>query len=182
VHVALIGGSFNPPHVGHLWAATYVRAVEPVDEVWLMPALHHPFGKALISFEHRLAMCERLCRDAPTWLKAVDVERQAGGQGWTVETLAFLRQRHPDWAFSLVIGSDILQDLPSWREFDRIKTMAQVLVIQRAGHPSDKAKGPPMAEISSSEIRADFAAGRRAEDRVPRSVLAYIEANHLYGL
>jgi nicotinate-nucleotide adenylyltransferase len=82
----------------------------------------------------------------------------------------------------LVIGSDILQDLPSWREFDRIKTLARVLVIQRAGHPSEKAKGPPMAEISSSEIRADFAAGRRAEDRVPRSVLAYIEANHLYGL
>lgn len=181
MHVALIGGSFNPPHVGHLWAATYVRAVEPVDEVWLMPAFHHPFGKTLLSFEHRLAMCERLCADASGWLKAVDVERQAGGQGWTVETLTFLVQRHPGWRFSLVIGSDILKDLPNWRAFDRIQKLAEVIVIQRAGHPSEKAKGPPMAEISSSEIRRAFAEGRVPDDRVPRRVLAYIKENALYA-
>lgn len=176
-----MGGSFNPPHVGHLWAATYVHAVEPVDEVWLMPAFHHPFGKTLIAFDHRLAMCERLCADTSGWLKAVDVERQAGGQGWTVETLTFLRQQHPGWTFSLVIGSDILKDLPSWRDFDRIQQLAKVIVIQRAGHPSAKAKGPAMAEISSSEIRQNFAEGRVPADRVPRSVLAYIEAKHLYS-
>lgn len=181
MHVALIGGSFNPPHVGHLWAATYVRAVEPVDEVWLMPAFQHPFGKQLVSFEHRLAMCERLCADASGWLKAVDVERQVGGQGWTVETLGFLHRHHPDWTFSLVIGSDILKDLPSWRDFHRIRQLARVIVVHRAGYPAPEAKGPPMAEISSSEIRHQLAQGARPDDRVPRAVLAYIEAHGLYG-
>ena len=57
MHVALIGGSFNPPHVGHLLAAHFVRATEPVDEVWLVPADEHPFGKPLAPFEHRLRMC-----------------------------------------------------------------------------------------------------------------------------
>lgn len=180
MHVALIGGSFNPPHVGHLWAATYVRAVEPVDEVWLMPAFHHPFGKPLLAFEHRLAMCERLCEDASGWLKAVDVERQVGGHGWTVETLQWLRARHPDWMFSLVIGSDILKDLPQWRDFDRIRQLSHVVVIHRAGYPAPEAKGPPMAEISSSEIRQDFAAGRDPEDRVPRRVLDYIRQHGLF--
>ena len=69
MHVALLGGSFNPPHVGHLLAAHYVRATQGVDEVWLMPAYHHPFGKALADFEHRAAMCELLCLDASGWLR-----------------------------------------------------------------------------------------------------------------
>lgn len=180
MHVALIGGSFNPPHVGHLWAATYVRAVEPVDEVWLMPAFVHPFGKQLVPFEHRLAMCEALCQDTAGWLKAVDVERHVGGQGWTVQTLEWLRARHPGWTFTLVIGSDILRDLPKWRDFDRIRELAQVSVIQRAGYPAPEAKGPPMAEISSSELREDFARGIEPSDRVPRTVLAYIRAHQLY--
>ena len=64
MQVALLGGSFNPPHVGHLLAAQYVRATQGVDEVWLMPAYRHPFGKALESFEHRVRMCELLCQDS----------------------------------------------------------------------------------------------------------------------
>ena len=85
--VALLGGSFNPPHVGHLLAAHVVRALEPVDQVWFVPAAHHPFGKPLIDFAHRLAMCELMCRDASGWLAASDVEGSLGGNGYTVDTL-----------------------------------------------------------------------------------------------
>ena len=79
--VALLGGSFNPPHLGHLLAAHVVRALEPVDEVWFVPAAHHPFGKPLIDFSHRLAMCELMCRDAAGWLAASDIEASLGGRG-----------------------------------------------------------------------------------------------------
>ncbi len=117
--VALLGGSFNPPHVGHLLAAHYVRATQGVDEVWLMPAYQHPFGKALESFEHRVRMCEAMCRDTSGWLKASPVEREVseqGGTGYTVETLTYLVEKHPRIAFSLILGSDILKDLPNWKE------------------------------------------------------------------
>ncbi|MCI0570479.1 MAG: nicotinate-nicotinamide nucleotide adenylyltransferase, partial [Myxococcaceae bacterium] len=86
MEVAILGGSFNPPHVGHLLAAHFVRATQAVDEVWLMPSFRHPFGKALAPFEHRLAMCEALCRDTSGWMRAVDVERHVPGEGRTVDT------------------------------------------------------------------------------------------------
>lgn len=181
MHVALLGGSFNPPHVGHLLAAYYVRATLPIDEVWLMPSFRHPFGKALVAFEHRLAMCEAICRDASGWLRAVDVERFVPGDGRTVDTLVYLRERHPDWKFSLVIGSDILADLPKWKDFARIESLADVVVLHRAGHPAPGTLGPPLAEVSSTAIRAAFAKGERPEALVPRAVLDYAQAHGLYG-
>src|SRR5690606_7304538 len=83
--VALLGGSFNPPHVGHLLAAHYVRATQGVDEVWLMPSHNHPFGKALTPFVHRLGMCEVLCKDTSGWMRTTSVESEPGLTGRTVD-------------------------------------------------------------------------------------------------
>jgi len=180
MRIALIGGSFNPPHVGHLLAAQYVRATDAVDQVWLMPAFHHPFGKASEAFEHRLAMCALLCRDAAGWLVASDVERAVGGEGWTVDTLEHLRRTRPEDRFVWVIGSDILADLPKWKRFDRIRELAEVRVLHRAGHPAPEASGPALAEISSTEVRARLARGDSSEGWVPRVVREYIEEHRLY--
>ena len=180
MHIALLGGSFNPPHVGHLLAAHYVRATQGADEVWLMPAYNHPFGKALTDFEHRAAMCELLCLDASGWLRTSRVEREVGGTGRTVDTLDWLLPRHPRDTFSLVIGSDILKDLPSWKDFDRIQRMVRVVVLHRAGHPAPGAVGPPLAEVSSTVIREAFARGEEPRELVPSSVLAYARQHGLY--
>jgi nicotinate-nucleotide adenylyltransferase len=183
--VALLGGSFNPPHLGHLLAALYVHATQGVDEVWLMPAYQHPFGKALAPFAHRVQMCELLCQETSGWLKASQVERdvaEAGGTGRTVETLAFLLERHPEHRFSLIIGSDILKDLPSWKAWDRIQQMVQVLVLYRAGYPAEGTIGPPLAEVSSTQIRDMLARGEAPAELVPSRVLAYARQAGLYGL
>jgi nicotinate-nucleotide adenylyltransferase len=180
VHVALIGGSFNPPHVGHLLAAHYVRATQLVDEVWLMPSFHHPFGKPMVDFGHRVRMCQALCTDASGWLKTSDVEQEVGSGGWTVDTLEHLRRTRPGDVFTLVIGSDILKDLPSWKDFERIPTLAKVLVIQRAGHPAPEAVGPPLVQVSSTDIRTALSRGEVPSDRVPRAVLAYVREHSLY--
>ena len=180
MNVALMGGSFNPPHVGHLLAAHYVRATQPVGEVWLMPSFHHPFGKPMVDFRHRLRMCEALCVDASGWLKASDVEKDVGGGGWTVDTLEYLQRTRVGDAFTLVIGSDILKDLPSWKDFDRIRKLARVLVIHRSGHPAPEALGPPLVQISSTDIRDALARGEAPTDRVPRAVLEYIREHSLY--
>lgn len=181
MRVAILGGSFNPPHVGHLLAAQFVRATEHVDEVWLMPSFHHPFGKVLTDFEHRLRMCELMCRDSAGWMKASDVERELGGEGRTVDTLTFLTARHPHVAFDLVIGSDILKDLPQWKNFARIQALARVLVLNRAGHPAAGTLGPPLAEVSSTQIREQLMREQLPRDLVPRAVLEYVQAQGLYG-
>ena len=182
MQVALLGGSFNPPHVGHLLAAHYVRATQDVDEVWLMPTFRHPFGKAAEPFEHRVRMCEWMCQDASGWMKTSRVESEVGKDGRTVDTLEFLRARHPDARFMLVIGSDILKDLPHWKDFDRIQQMARVLVLYRAGYPAEGVVGPPLAVVSSTEIRERLARGELPSDLVPARVLAYAREHHLYGL
>jgi nicotinate-nucleotide adenylyltransferase len=182
VQVALLGGSFNPPHVGHLLAAHYVRATQGVDEVWLMPTFRHPFGKVTAPYEHRVRMCELLCQDASGWMKTSRVESEVGKDGRTVDTLEFLQARHPEYHFTLIIGSDILKDLPSWKDFDRIQRMARVVVLYRAGYPADEAVGPPLAQVSSTDIRDRLARGELPSDLVPGVVLAYAREHHLFGL
>ena len=180
--IALLGGSFNPPHVGHLLAVHFVRATEPVDQVWMVPAYRHPFGKPLAEFEHRLRMCELLCEDTSGWLRASDVERQVGGEGRTVDTLQYLAQRFPEHRLTLVLGSDILDDLPHWKDFDRIQELAKILVIQRAGYPSAQAVGPPLTKISSTEVRALLLRKELPSHWLPRRVLEYAHSHKLYGL
>ena len=178
--VALIGGSFNPPHVGHLLAAHFVRATTACDEVWLLPSHRHPFGKPLVDFAHRAAMCRLLCEDTSGWLKVSEAERELGGEGRTVDLLEHLLAAHPGTRFTLVIGSDILADLPHWKDFPRIERQATVLVLNRAGHPSPRAFGPPLAEVSSTRVREALARGEDARGEVPRRVLEYIRQHDLY--
>jgi nicotinate-nucleotide adenylyltransferase len=185
VQVALLGGSFNPPHVGHLLAAQYVRATQGMDEVWLMPAYQHPFRKTLAPFEHRVRMCEIMCEDGAHWMKTSRVEQEVaerGGAGYTVETLGYLRERYPQVRFSLIIGSDILKDLPNWKSWDRIQQLVQVLVLYRAGYPAPGTLGPPLAEVSSTQIRQMLSQGQRPSELVPSKVLDYAHSTGLYGL
>jgi nicotinate-nucleotide adenylyltransferase len=178
--VALLGGSFNPPHVGHLLAASYVHATKAVDEVWLMPSHRHPFGKPLVDFEHRLQMCQRLADETSGWLKVSPIEREVGGEGRTVDTLEYLRKTEPKLQFVLIIGSDILKDLPYWKDFDRIRELAELLILNRPGHPSSEAAGPPLAMVSSSDIRDRLAKGNSVDALIPRRVLEYAAYHRLY--
>jgi nicotinate-nucleotide adenylyltransferase len=182
VRIALLGGSFNPPHVGHLLAAHFVRATWPVDEVWLMPAHRHPFGKPLEAFAHRVGMCERLCADTSGWLRVSQVEAEVPGDGRTVDTLEYLHRHSPEHQWVLVIGSDILADLPHWKDFPRVEALAQVLVLHRAGYPSPRAFGPPLAQVSSTEVRERLAQGEHPHHLVPRAVLDYALSHRLFGL
>lgn len=182
MQIALVGGSFNPPHVGHQLAALYVRSTLPIDEVWLVPTFRHPFGKPHEPFEHRVAMCEALAKDLGPWLKVSTAEREVGGQGRTIELLEWLLPRHPADRFHFIIGSDILADLPNWKDWDKIQALVTVTVLHRAGYPAPVAVGPPLAQVSSTEIRSRLERGDPPTDLVPRPVLAYARAHRLYGL
>lgn len=192
MQVALFGGSFHPPHVGHLLAATYVRAVAGVDAVWLMPASRHPFGKELAPFDARVALCEALA-SLVAGVAVSRAEAEVEGDGRTLHTVRHLAAKHPEHRFSLVVGSDILRETHKWYRFEELVALAPLVVLARSGHPipPDAAATPGLRgakvlsevvlpEVSSTEVRARLARGDDVGDLVPAPVLRAIEERGLY--
>jgi nicotinate-nucleotide adenylyltransferase len=187
--VALYGGSFNPPHVGHVLGVVYALSTAPIDEVLVVPVFRHPFAKNLAPYEERLRMCEL----AVGWIPRVTisrVEEELGGESLTLRTVEHLVATRPDWAIRLLVGSDVLGDLPKWHRWDRIAELAPPLVLGRAGFDTIDAgvtwvgrEGAEMLpRVSSSEIRSAIEAGDVGAVRalVPASVLDHIAARRLY--
>jgi len=110
--VALYGGSFNPPHCAHQMVALYVLETAPVDELWLVPAGLHAHGKPLAPFADRLAMCTRAAAPLGPRVKVSDIEQTLGGESRTLRTVRRLQQLFPEHVFSLVIGADLLAEVP----------------------------------------------------------------------
>ena len=180
--VAVFGGSFDPPHVAHVLGVVYVLATCGVDEVLVVPCLRHPFAKELAPFARRFAMCEL----AMGWLprtRISRVEEHLGGESHTLRTIERLRAQSPGTSFRLIVGADVLLDASRWKEFDRLRELAPLIVLGRAGVTADQAPPPILPDISSSAIRTAVRAGRRSsvQGLVPREVLDYIEQHGLYG-
>ena len=186
MRVALFGGSFNPPHVAHQLAALYVLETAPVDALWFVPAFEHAFGKPLVAFDDRLAMCELAAAALGPRVRVSDVERAIGGRSLTLRTVRRLIELHPEHAFSLVIGSDLQADVPSWYGADElVRTIPFVVVGRTGGHRSNAesagtAPAIAMPDVSSTAVRAALAAGQPADALVPRAVLDYILKKGLY--
>jgi nicotinate-nucleotide adenylyltransferase len=204
--VALFGGSFNPPHMGHVLGAVYALSTAPVDEVLVVPVYQHPFAKHLAPFTERMAML----RLALGWIPRVrvsSVEEELGGESRTLRTIEHLTQAEPGFSLRLLVGADVIADLPKWHRWDRIAALAPPLVLGRAGvEVSDAERGsfawvggadgadgapasagpsppPVLPRVSSTEIRDALAAGDVAWVRglVPTPVLDHILARGLYG-
>ncbi len=180
MRIALLGGSFNPPHVGHAMNALFVLQTQQVERVWLMPCVEHAFGKRLAPFEARVAMCELAVRH----LKGVEVTRieaelPAGSR--TIDVLDLLAARHPEERFCLVVGSDILSERHRWRSFDRIESEYGVIVVPRMGYAHPLSLGAALPEVSSSELREKLARGERVEGLVDSAVHDYLSARGLYS-
>lgn len=191
--IALFGGSFNPPHVCHTLATTWVLQTQPVDEVWWIPTYEHAFDKQLVDFESRLQMCRLALRDIDR-VRIDTVEQTLGGESRTVDTVRALKQRHQDTEFWLVIGSDILAETDRWKDWKGLTEMVHLVVIGRTGyeagdhaaieharsvHDSADLRLP---DVSSTLIRralgeCDYDAVRAW---IPRTVLEYIDRNKLY--
>jgi len=178
--VAVFGGSFNPPHVAHVLAVSYVLACFEVDRVLVVPVFDHAFDKDLAPFERRL----ELARLAFAWLPGVEVSRveeRLPTPSYTLQTLERLAVDHPHWELRLMVGSDVLHERDKWRAFDRIVALAPPLVLGRAGFPHADAPLALLPEVSSTEVRGLLAsADPRVEALVPRRVLAHVRKHGLY--
>lgn len=176
--IAVFGGSFDPPHLGHVLATAWVLSTAPIDEVWVIPAYDHAFDKELTAFTHRLRMAE-LAFAPLRGVRVSDLEARMGGESFTVRTLERLRDEHPDHAWRLVVGSDLVDQIPRWHEGHRVEQLAELLVVGRGGHGRDDDE-LLMPEVSSTEVRRRLRAGEAAHALVPRVVLDYVRAEGLY--
>lgn len=198
--VGIFGGTFDPVHQGHLLLAEQCREQAQLDQVWFVPAARppHKADQALTPFAQRVEMLALATAGHPAF-RIEELERDRPGASYTVDTLETLHARHPDHELFLLLGSDCLPDLPTWREPRRILQLVTLLVVARPGWPlwSDtdlaQALGLPAAtsvrqqvahiplfEVSSRDLRRRVAAGQSIRYLVPRAVEEYIAGHGLY--
>ena len=178
--IALLGGSFNPPHVAHVMAAYWVLETQGVAEVWLLPSYRHPFGKDLAPWEDRVRMCELAAR-AVRGVHVCTAEAELRDDplvGKTARTLEHLVAKHPDLRFALVVGSDVLAEVHKWYRWDRVRELARIVVVGRQGR--EEAGASALPAVSSTGIRARIARGEDVAALVPRRVLEYVRERGLY--
>lgn len=176
---AILGGSFNPPHVAHVMAAYWTLATQPVAEVWMLPSFRHPFGKELAPFEDRVRMCE-LAAAPVRGLHVCTAEADLADDplvGMTARTLEHLVGKHPERRFSLIVGADLLAETHRWYRFDRVQELARLIVVGRAGH---EGPAPALPAVSSTEIRARIRRGEDVSALLPRRVREYVAERGLY--
>lgn len=191
MRVALFGGSFDPPHVGHQLAALYVLETFPVDELWLIPVFRHVFDKRLTPYRHRLEMCRLMAQSLGSRAQVSTVEEELGGPSYTLHMVRRLREKHPGIEFSLVIGSDLLKERERWYGWPELSVTLPFLVLNRGGceaalghssHASDIYHQEPLRlpEVSSTAVRATLAQGDKPTGWVSRAILRYVEEHSLY--
>ncbi len=188
--IALFGGSFNPPHCAHQLVALYVLETCEIDELWFVPTFVHPFGKDLVGYEDRVAMCELVVAALGPRAKVSRAEEQLAHQpgfvaSRTLDLVEMLHAQRPGDKFRLVIGGDILTETHKWYRWDDLAKLAPPIVIGRSGHalpPGAQETGIVMPEISATHARALLAArDPQAAGLLPRSILRYIADRGLYG-
>ncbi len=171
MRIAVYGGSFNPPHVGHAMVASWLRWTERVDEVWLVPAFSHAFGKDLAPYAARVAWCRALADAIGPSVRVSEVESRLPVPSYTLNTLLALRGEHPEHHLRLVLGADAVAEAARWYRFDEIQREFAPLVVGRGGWPPVDG-APVFPPVSSSEIRDRLRRGLPVDHLVPAAVLA----------
>ena len=193
--VGLLGGTFNPPHVGHLVCADQALHQLGLDLVLLVP-VHEPPHKGMEvdpGVAHRVELC-RLAAAADERLDVSLVDADVPGPSFTVDTLRRLHERFPGDQLTFIVGGDMALSLPSWREPEAILELAEIAVAERegvgraavvdrlGGLRSDRISffDMPRIDVSSSLIRRYVASGRSIRHLVPEAVERHIAAHGLY--
>lgn len=162
MRIAVYGGAFDPPHLAHLFTISYLLTRADVDAVWCLPAADHAFGKQMTAYADRRALLVRLIEQLGSpRVRVDDVETESTGRSF--DTLSLLAERHPEHAFTLVIGADNLTESHRWHRFDDLVERFGVIALGRPGHERALeaaaqrprcAVGPTLPGISSTRLRA----------------------------
>lgn len=186
MRLGVYGGAYDPPHLGHLVAASDACEALGLDRLLWIPSAVHPLKPVRTAAGVRLEMV-RAAVAGDTRFIADGLELQRAGPSYTVDTLRELRAREPEAELFFLTGADNLRELPRWREPGEIARLATLAVLERAGEvlPAD----PPLpavavtvtrVDVSSTDIRRRVAAGQSIRYLVPEAVRAVIERERLY--
>lgn len=196
-HIGIMGGTFNPVHMGHLLLAEQAYEQLKLDTVWMMPNAMppHKAGQQILAKKHRIAMLKLAIKDNPHFqLSLFEQEERAH---YSYETMEALHAAHPDCIFYYLMGSDSLFAIEEWVEYRRFLAVCHVVAVSRTDgknqellHWSEILKEKyearitllesPVMEISSSKIRTLRKEGKSIRYLVPESVFSYIEEHDLY--
>ena len=191
-NIGLYFGSFNPVHVGHLVLANHIIAHSLVDEIWFVISPQNPLKdpQELAPEKDRLRMLNTAISGVEHMV-ACDVEFELGRPSYTSNTLRYLRSKHPDLHFTIVLGEDIKKNFHLWKDFEWILEEFPMFLYPR--HNSEAFESPinwshyrvstisaPRIEISSTAIRADIKKGVDIRFLLPEAVIKYIREHHLY--
>jgi nicotinate-nucleotide adenylyltransferase len=189
----VFGGTFDPPHIGHLLVASHVRESIGLDRIILVPSATSPHkrDRVLTNPEHRLAMVRLAVAGVPH-MEVSDLEVKRGGVSYTIKTLQILQQEQQGVELTLIIGMDNVADFGTWRDPEEILRIARVVVMTRPGYKAPERNTPyggqmqlcavPEIGIASRDIRRRVCEGRSIHWMVTPEVEHYIHEHALYLL
>lgn len=184
--IGILGGTFDPPHIGHLIIAEEVRIALELEEVWFIPTYTPPHkDDTKTKASDRIEMTKLATQDNPHFkVNTIEIERL--GKSYTVDTIRELREMYPDCEFYFIIGADMVEYLPHWNEINALVKLVQFVGVKRSGYelvtPYDiLTVDIPSIDISSSMLRLWLRKNRSAKYIVPEAVLSYIGGAKLYG-
>lgn len=184
--VGILGGTFNPPHSGHLIIAEQVRSQLDLEEVLFLPSAKPPHKKEkkTIAAEHRLAMLKKAIK-GNAGFSIEDIEVKRGGKSYTYNTIVQLQEAHPDVDYYFIIGADMVEDLKNWYKIDELLQRVQFVAVNRPYYSLNTsypviAVDVPSIDISSSLIRQKVLNDCSIKYLVSPEVEKYIESKGLY--
>lgn len=190
--IGLFFGSFNPIHIGHLILGNYVLENTDMDELWFVVSPQNPFKekKSLLKDYNRLEMVQLAIKNYPK-MRASNVEFSLPIPSYTIDTLTYLHEKHPDYAFSLIMGEDNLESLHKWKNADKLVSNHQIIVYPRIfdnqekknqyqDNPNISLINAPIIELSATEIRNMIKEGKNVRPMLPPEVFSYIDGSNFY--
>ncbi len=197
--IGLFFGSFNPIHIGHLILANYILEHSDMKELWFVVSPQNPFKdkKTLLKDHNRLDMVQLAIKNYPK-MRASNVEFSLPTPSYTVDTLTYLQEKHPDYSFSLIMGEDNLKSLHKWKNYELLLENHQIIVYPRvlgeekkdevfeslrltiAQHENIHQIDAPIIELSATEIRNMIKEGRNVRPMLPPEVFEYLDGSSFY--
>lgn len=188
--IGLFFGSYNPVHVGHMIIANYMVTQTPLREVWMIVSPHNPLKpKRTLARDYDRLHLVQLAIGDNVHLRASDVEFGLPQPSYTVDTLAYLKEKYPEKQFVLIMGGDNLATLHKWKNFELLLRDYEIYVYSRPSYqPVALAEHPnvhlyedvPLMEISSSYIRDCIRDGKSVQYLVPDAVFHYLQTSNIY--
>lgn len=185
--VGILGGTFDPPHLGHLIIANEVLQALQLDEIRFMPNQEPPHKQKdkWISNDDRINMLTLSIADHPCFaIEKIELERK--GRSYTYDTVLLPREREPEIEFYFIIGADMIEYLPKWYKIDQLLKLIQFVGVNRPNH-SQKTEYPilhvtiPDINISSTLIRTRISENKSVKYLISDNVWNYIKEHQLYG-